>query len=83
MKIITHKTYNPALYSLRHPFAAFYLHLQSCSSLHSFKNKKKSTESILSDNIKSFPRLTYYMGQTMAIEGLTSDRRCVAREVAV
>mgnify|MGYP006922420565 CR=1 FL=1 len=28
MKIITHKTYNQELYSLRHPFAAFYLQLQ-------------------------------------------------------
>ena len=52
MKIITHKTYNPALYSLRHPFAAFYPHLQSCSELHPFIFGQKSTESMLSDNIK-------------------------------
>jgi len=52
MKIITHETYNQALHYLRHTFAAFYPHLQSCSLLHSFIFGQKSSESMLSDNIK-------------------------------
>gem|GEM_PF-2806409 len=52
MKIITHMINNKALYYRRHPFAAFYSHLQSCSSLHFFIFEQNPSESMLVDNIK-------------------------------
>ena len=52
MKIITHKIDLKALYYSRHPFAKFYSHLQSCSSLHSFIFEQNSAESMAADNIK-------------------------------
>lgn len=52
MKIITHNLNVQALHYRRHPFAAFYFHLQSCSLLHSIIFKQNPAESMFADNIK-------------------------------